>query len=116
MKSAPDVWEMTWSLAFPDGRATFEIVSDEAGMLLRWLQLVAGDRLPHRRPCRHSGPSTMELRRPVLLLALVGPLVACGDNTDLRRGETTCDYAGQDAANTHDVRAARRPALRRRER
>jgi hypothetical protein len=45
----------------------------------------------------------MDLRRPVLLLALVGSLVACGDNTDVQRGETNCDAAEQDAANTHDA-------------
>jgi hypothetical protein len=45
----------------------------------------------------------MDLKRPLLLLALVGSLVACGDNTDLQRGETNCDSAGQEAANSHDA-------------
>lgn len=39
----------------------------------------------------------------MLLLALVGSLVACGDNTDLQRGETNCDSAGEEAANPHDA-------------
>jgi hypothetical protein len=45
----------------------------------------------------------MDLRKPVLLLALVTSLVACGDNTDLQRGETNCDSSGQGASNTHDA-------------
>jgi hypothetical protein len=45
----------------------------------------------------------MDLRKPVLLLALVGSLVACGDNTDVQRGETNCDSSGQEAANPHDA-------------
>jgi hypothetical protein len=45
----------------------------------------------------------MNLRKPALVLALVGSLVACGDNVDVQRGETNCDSAGQDAANTHDA-------------
>ena len=32
-------------------------------------------------------------KRPLLLLALVGSLVACGDNTDLDRGTTECGSA-----------------------
>jgi hypothetical protein len=45
----------------------------------------------------------MDLRRPVLVLALVGSLVACGDNTDVQRGETNCDSAGHEAGNAHDA-------------
>ncbi len=45
----------------------------------------------------------MDLRKPILLLALVGSLVACGDNTDVQRGETNCDSSGQEAANPHDA-------------
>ncbi|TFV67745.1 UNVERIFIED_ORG: hypothetical protein E4P37_01240 [Bacillus sp. AZ43] len=45
----------------------------------------------------------MDLKRPLLVLALAGSLVACGDNTDLERGETNCDSSGQDAANPHDA-------------
>ena len=48
MKSAPGVWEMTWSFASPDGRATFEFVRDEAGMLLRWRRV--GDHDVYTRP------------------------------------------------------------------
>jgi hypothetical protein len=39
MKSAPGIWEMTWSFASPDGRATFEWVTDEQGLLLRWRRI-----------------------------------------------------------------------------
>jgi hypothetical protein len=46
----------------------------------------------------------MDLRRPLLVLALAGSLVACGgDNTDLQRGETNCDSSGEEAANPHDA-------------
>jgi hypothetical protein len=45
----------------------------------------------------------MDLRRPLLLLAVAGSLVACGDNTDLQRGETNCDSQGEEATNPHDA-------------
>lgn len=48
MKSAPGVWEITWSFASPDGRATFEFVSDDAGLILRWRRI--GDHSIYKRP------------------------------------------------------------------
>jgi len=46
----------------------------------------------------------MDLKRPFLVLALAGSLVACGgDNTDLDRGETNCDSSGQEASNEQDA-------------
>ena len=45
----------------------------------------------------------MDLRKPLVLLALVGSLVACGENTDLQRGETNCDASGEQASNPHDA-------------
>jgi hypothetical protein len=50
----------------------------------------------------------MDVKRPLLVLALVGSLlgsvVACGgDNTNFQRGETNCDSPGQEAANPHDA-------------
>ncbi|MFD2092887.1 hypothetical protein [Blastococcus deserti] len=45
----------------------------------------------------------MDLKRPLLVLALAGSLVACGDNTDLDRGETNCDSAGEEATNPQDA-------------
>jgi hypothetical protein len=45
----------------------------------------------------------MDLKRPLLVLALAGSLVACGENTDLERGETNCDSTGQEAANPQDA-------------
>lgn len=45
----------------------------------------------------------MDLRKPLLLLAVVGSLVACGDNTDVGRGETNCDSAGEQASNPQDA-------------
>ena len=38
----------------------------------------------------------------VLVLLLAGSLVACGDNTNLDRGETNCDSAGEEASNPQD--------------
>jgi hypothetical protein len=45
----------------------------------------------------------MDLRRPLLLLAVAGSLVACGDNTDVQRGETNCDSSGKEASNPYDA-------------
>jgi hypothetical protein len=45
----------------------------------------------------------MDLKRPLVVLALFGSLTACGDNTDLQRGETNCDSSGEEASNTHDA-------------
>ena len=45
----------------------------------------------------------MDLRKPLLLLALLGSLVACGDNTDVQRGETNCDSTSEQAGNPHDA-------------
>jgi hypothetical protein len=36
MTSAKGIWEMTWSFASPDGRATFEFVDAPDGVRLRW--------------------------------------------------------------------------------
>jgi len=45
----------------------------------------------------------VDLRKPLVILAVVGSLVACGDNSDVQRGETDCDSSGQDANNAHDA-------------
>lgn len=45
----------------------------------------------------------MDLRKPLLLLLLTGSLVACGDNTDVGRGETNCDSTTEGAHNPHDA-------------
>ncbi len=45
----------------------------------------------------------MNVKKPLLVLALVGSLVACGDNTDLQRGETNCDSASEEASNPNDA-------------
>ena len=45
----------------------------------------------------------MDLKRPLLVLALAGSLVACGDNTNLERGETNCDSSGEEASNPQDA-------------
>lgn len=44
----------------------------------------------------------MDLRRSPRVFLVAGSLVACGDDTDLERGETNCDEAGH-AANEHDA-------------
>ena len=45
----------------------------------------------------------MDLKRPLVLFALLGSLVACGDNTDVGRGETNCDSSSEEASNPHDA-------------
>ena len=66
----------------------------------------ARDRIPTAwfRFDARPGVSTegMDLKRPLVLLALAGSLVACGDNTNLDRGETNCDSTGQEASNQQD--------------
>lgn len=39
MRGAPGVWEMTWSFARPDGRATFEFVTVDDGIAVRWRRI-----------------------------------------------------------------------------
>lgn len=36
VQGAPGVWEMTWSFAGPDGRATFEWVEIDGELAIRW--------------------------------------------------------------------------------
>ena len=57
--------------------------------------------LPARPPAQNDG---MDLKRPLVLLALVGSLVACGDNTDAGRGTTESGTAedSADCADTED--------------
>ena len=54
-----------------------------------------------RRRTAHS--PCMDLRKPLLALLLAGSLVACGDNTDLERGETNCDGTEDTANNPNDA-------------
>jgi len=46
----------------------------------------------------------MDLKKPLVLAALVGSLVACGDNTDLQRGETFCNSSGAESSTSDDER------------
>jgi hypothetical protein len=48
----------------------------------------------------------MDLKKPLVVLAILGSLVACGDNTNVDRGETDCDSSGQQANNPHDASCA----------
>jgi hypothetical protein len=36
VEGAPGIWEMTWSFAGPDGRATFEWIEIEGEKAIRW--------------------------------------------------------------------------------
>ena len=36
MKGSAGIWEMTWSFASPDGRATFEFVRRDGELVCRW--------------------------------------------------------------------------------
>ena len=60
---------------------------------------------PSRRLVPPSGDHYryMDLRKPLLILALAGSLVACGDNTDVGRGETNCDSTADTANNPNDA-------------
>jgi hypothetical protein len=48
VRSAGGVLEMTWSLASPDGRATFEFVTVEAELRVRWRRV--GDHDVFKKP------------------------------------------------------------------
>jgi hypothetical protein len=39
VESAPGIWEMTWSLSGPDGRATFEWVEVDGSPAVRWRRI-----------------------------------------------------------------------------
>jgi hypothetical protein len=39
VQGAPGVWEMTWSFAGPDGRATFEWVEIDDELAVRWRRI-----------------------------------------------------------------------------
>jgi len=48
MTSVKNIWEMTWSFASPDGRATFEFVNASDGVRVRWRRI--GDHGIYRQP------------------------------------------------------------------
>ncbi len=48
VEGAPGIWEMTWSFAGPDGRATFEFVRIEGLLGVRWRRI--GSRSIFTRP------------------------------------------------------------------
>lgn len=39
VQGQPGVWEMTWSFAGPDGRATFELTVIDGEPAIRWLRI-----------------------------------------------------------------------------
>ena len=39
VRGAPGVWEMTWSFAGPDGRATFEWIEVDGELVVRWRRI-----------------------------------------------------------------------------
>ena len=39
MRSAPGIWEMTWSFSGPDGRATFEFADVDGMPCIRWRRI-----------------------------------------------------------------------------
>lgn len=39
MQDNPGVWEMTWSFAGPDGRATFDLQNVDGETVLRWRRI-----------------------------------------------------------------------------
>ncbi|MFF2052951.1 hypothetical protein ACFVU2_15230 [Leifsonia sp. NPDC058194] len=48
MRGAPGIYEMTWSFASPDGRATFELVTVDGELHCRWRRV--GDHSVYRKP------------------------------------------------------------------
>ncbi len=48
MASAPGIWELTWSFASPDGRATFEFVTVAGEIRVRWRRI--GNHRIYRKP------------------------------------------------------------------
>ncbi len=48
MVSAPGIWELTWSFASPDGRATFEFVRVDEETRIRWRRI--GNHSIYTRP------------------------------------------------------------------
>ncbi len=59
-----------------------------------------------REPLGHGAGAAGRrgLRSMLVVLALVGSLAACGDNTNAGRGETDCDAGSSSAANNpHDA-------------
>jgi hypothetical protein len=48
LTGAPPIWEVTWSFASPDGRATFEFVNRDGEVRVLWRRIV--DHGVFRRP------------------------------------------------------------------
>lgn len=48
MQGADGIWEMTWSFAGPDGRATFEFITVDGDVAIRWRRI--GDHSVFKRP------------------------------------------------------------------
>jgi hypothetical protein len=48
VEGAQGIWEMTWSFSGPDGRATFEWVTVDGELVLRWRRV--GGHAVFRRP------------------------------------------------------------------
>lgn len=48
VRSAPGILEMTWSFSSPDGRATFELVTVDGELRVRWRRV--GDHTVFRNP------------------------------------------------------------------
>jgi hypothetical protein len=48
VQGAPGIWEMTWSFAGPDGRATFEFVNVDGEPAIRWRRI--GDHWIFQQP------------------------------------------------------------------
>jgi hypothetical protein len=48
VQGAEGIWEMTWSLSGPDGRATFELIKIGGEIAIRWRRV--GDHAVFKRP------------------------------------------------------------------
>lgn len=48
LRGTKSIWEMTWSFAGPDGRATFEFVTVDGDLICQWRRV--GDQSIYSRP------------------------------------------------------------------
>jgi hypothetical protein len=48
MEGLQDIWEMTWSFSGPDGRATFEFITVDGELAIRWRRI--GDHQIYENP------------------------------------------------------------------
>ena len=61
MTNAPGIWEMTWSFAGPDGRATFEWIRIAGEPGIRWRRIGGHAIFGQPWPARLSSAGIMDI-------------------------------------------------------